>query len=251
MKKLKVFLCTFIAVILLSGCVNADLHVTINKDGSGEYEYKILTNSLVIEQLEPLKSTLEEKGYQIKAIEQENQVGWTAKKEVPNIIKEPPGQDLMEELTALDPSQMHVSASPLTSGPPVTLIQGFQSDALTIDPGLFTILFRFDTEVDLTGMKNTGEKMGGMYGDILLQQMNLNLILTLPIKPDKHNATSVSDDGNTLTWKLTPGEVNPILVEAEFPNPLTWGAIALLLFFILLTVLIVWFVRRRRKARLA
>lgn len=252
MNKLKVILCTLLVVILLGGCVNADFHVTINKDGSGEYEYKVLTNALVIEQLEPLKSKLEEQGYQIENIEEENQVGWMAKKEVSNIINEPPGQDLFEEINAQNPIEMQAASTPhIATGPPVTLISGLQSDDFTINPGLFTILFRLDTEADLTGMKKTGEKLGGQYGEALLRQMNLNFILTLPIKPDHHNATSVSEDGKTLTWKLVPGEVNPILIEAKLPNPLFWGAVVLIFFLFVLIILIVWFVRRKKRKQLA
>ncbi len=81
MNKLKVILCTLLVVILLGGCVNADFHVTINKDGSGEYEYKVLTNALVIEQLEPLKSKLEEQGYRLRTLKKKTKLGgWPKKK---------------------------------------------------------------------------------------------------------------------------------------------------------------------------
>ncbi len=252
MNKLKRIFCTLLVLVLLSGCVNADLHVTINKDGSGVYEYKILTNSVVLEQLEPLRNKLEEQGYQIENLEEKNQIGWIATKEVSNIMHEPPGQDLFEEINALYPTEMQATALPyVVNSSPVTFISGLQSDDFSIDPGLFTILFRLDTEVDLTEMKKTGEKLGGQYGEALLKQINLNFILTLPIKPDNHNATSVSEDGKTLTWNLAPGEVNPILIEAKLPNPLFWGALLLIFFLLVLVTLIIWFIRRKKRKQLA
>jgi hypothetical protein len=63
---------------------------------------------------------------------------------------------------------------------------------------------------------------------------------------DEHNATSVSPDGKTLTWKIRPGEENPIHMAIRFPNPLTWSVL-ILTGIILLTVWIIRRIRRKRK----
>jgi hypothetical protein len=86
--------------------------------------------------------------------------------------------------------------------------------------------------------------MGGSFlGDSLGDLLHLKLMLTLPIAPDNHNADNVTDGGKTLTWNLKPGQDNPIFMEAEFPNPLGWGAIIL----VAVILLIVWRVRKKRQ----
>lgn len=51
-----------------------------------------------------------------------------------------------------------------------------------------------------------------------LNEINLNVIFTLPVKPGKHNASEVRDNGYTLVWNLVPGTKNKIYVEATTPN---------------------------------
>ncbi|MBQ6569099.1 MAG: hypothetical protein IJL87_02460 [Clostridia bacterium] len=47
---------------------------------------------------------------------------------------------------------------------------------------------------------------------------SLSIKLVLPVKPTKHNATSVSEDGKTLTWELTDLDANE-KIYAEFDLP--------------------------------
>ncbi|MDN4593767.1 DUF3153 domain-containing protein [Polycladomyces subterraneus] len=228
-------LLTMVCVMLLTGCVNATMHITVHSDGSGVYQLKLLSNPLLAEQIAPIKDRLQQKGYQVKTVNEGDQTGWVAEKHVDNVLKEPPDQNMFKDLLPNQPSASLAAVS--TDAVPQSGSSG--QPAFHFDPGFFTLKFRVDTHVDLRSMKDLG---GTFLGDSLGDLLHLRLMLTLPIAPDHHNANNVTDDGKILTWDLKPGQDNPIFMEAEFPNPLGWGAI-------LLIVVILLIVRRVRKKR--
>ncbi|PTM59999.1 DUF3153 domain-containing protein [Desmospora activa] len=227
-----------LCLLLLSGCVDADMHVTINWDGSGTYQLKVLSNPLLAEQLTSYKESLERKGYEVESIEEGEQIGWVASRSVENVAEDPPGEDLLEELTP---------EGKTASSLPFPILGEENIGPLQVDSGLFITHIRFQREVDLTTL----------VGDDPLQQafakeMNLTLRLTLPLEPDEHNANEVSDDGKTLAWDLKPGEVQTVEVNWDIPNPYTLVLIVLLiglLIGLLLIVLMVRWIRRRRRRR--
>lgn len=222
-----------LCLLLLSGCVDADMHVTINWDGSGTYDLKILTNPLLAQELESIKESLERKGYEVKAIEEGEQVGWKASRSVENVVADPPGEDLMEEF-----SPEGKSASLL----PIPAYGKENIGPIQIDSSLFTTHILFQHELDLTALAGNDPLQ-----QAFTQEMNLTFRLSLPLEPDDHNANEVADDGKTLIWKLSPGEVQSLQVEWDIPNPVTWVLIAFLVFLLLIVLTAVWLVRRKRR----
>ncbi|GGE20161.1 hypothetical protein GCM10011571_22640 [Marinithermofilum abyssi] len=215
--------------LLLTGCVNADVHITVNKDGSGTYEMKLLSHPLIADQLEPMKKKIEKKGYQVKNISQGNQTGWIAVKKVDNIANEPPTEDFKD----LSPTGKSASMLPLTD---------MKKGPVSVDVRPFTYLITLKTNADLQSMGTDN-----FLGQAVMDQVHLRFKLTLPIKPDKSNADEVSPDGKTLTWKLKPGKKNPIFVQAALPNPIGWGAVILGAILVLVVLVIVWVIRRKKK----
>ena len=68
------------------------------------------------------------------------------------------------------------------------------------------------SEEDQTNLKTYGSliKSAGGY---------FNVRVTLPVKPEKHNATSVSEDGKTLEWDVLEMEAGePVHLEVKLPN---------------------------------
>lgn len=236
-----------ILTVFLTGCIDADLHVTINRDGSGQYELKVLTNPLILPQFNDLKNRLANHGYQIRPLDEGDKQGWVAVKEVDSVIDDPPGKELKEQANSAFHFFGKQSASlpqdqhPLTAGTFPT-VRGPGKD-FEIKNGLFTTTLVYNTHVDLTHLKPNGA-----YGldQLFFNQMNLRFILTLPVKADQSNATQVSPDGKTLTWKIHPGEDNPIYMSVKIPNPITWGILILLIMLLLIIALAVWLRRRNR-----
>lgn len=249
-KKTKVILLSLFIVTLLSGCLDASMHVKVNWDGSGEYEVKVLAGEMILEQLEDMKQELQQKNYEVKTIEENNKTGWVAIKKVDNVLKDPP----MEEFQKTTNSAIQWIESQMASASGNTNVQHQALKGLTddykIENSLFFTTVTINTEADLTDLMDQEEdKLDQQLSKWIMDQMNLKFMLTLPIKADKHNATTVSEDGKTLTWKLKPGEKNPIHLVLSIPNIITWGIIIGLSFIILLVISILLIIRRRKKKK--
>lgn len=245
-KGLYAILLSCLLAVLLTGCIDAHMHIKVNRDGSGVYEFQIVSNDLIVAQFDELKQKMEKNGYQITTIEEgKNKQGWKAVKEVKNIAKEPPVQELKAGVNSairLFQNQVagagHSDTLQLADSP---RIQGLDKP-FRMEHGLFTTKLILDTQADLTDMRQQG--LRGL-DQLIYDQMNLRFILTLPVKVDDHNATHVSADGKTLTWKLRPGEENPIYMAMTIPNFITWGV------FIIggLLFLIIFLVRRSKRKK--
>ena len=64
----------------------------------------------------------------------------------------------------------------------------------------------------------SSEDNGGMDISSIASSFDLGYSITLPAKAKSHNATSVSEDGKTLTWKFEYGKKNKVEYEFEFAN---------------------------------
>ncbi|TCS94591.1 DUF3153 domain-containing protein [Hazenella coriacea] len=250
-KKAKVILLSLFIVMLLSGCVDAHMHVKVNWDGSGEYEVKVLANEMVLSQFNEMKQELLQENYEVKPVDEDGKTGWIAVKKVDNVMKEPP----MEDFQKTTNSAIQWFESRVASSSETTYVNEHQAlkgltDDYKIEEGLFFTTVTIDTEADLSDLLNQGDSFNQQFGQMILDQINLNFMLTLPIEADEHNATKVSEDGKTLTWKIKPGEKNPIHLVLSVPNFITWGIIiivAVLFFIVLFVVILILMIRRKKK----
>lgn len=119
------------------------------------------------------------------------------------------------------------------------------------ETGIETILngdfFKIDRRhviIDFAPMSNSEYKESGSYLSMLKNYGGyLKFKLELPVKPTSHNATTVSEDGKTLTWDLTKLRANES-IHAEFDMPysiLTWllPVIGIILVFIVVAVVLI------------
>ena len=87
-------------------------------------------------------------------------------------------------------------------------------------------------------------------------ELDYKFILTLPNKAISSNATSVSDDGKTLTWDLANTNIDAIEFEFEFPSFLTMLknnmfvvagiAILVILIIVLIAFLIIYKLKKKK-----
>jgi hypothetical protein len=211
----KWFLLLAMYSLLLAGCVQGDLHVTINKDGSGIYQWKVLTNAYAQRYLQNIVTIYSTKGYEAKLIREKGKAGFIATKPVKNIAKEPLNKELSAAIPSTwfsSPTQPAITSTNSTSNNPIK--------ELTINSGFLQTSFFYQTEVN---MKKTVDHLAGPYSSYvnnILDQLKMRFLLTLPIAPTKNNASAVSKDGKTLTWNLKLGQKNPILLGTDIPTPI-------------------------------
>ena len=214
MKRLLALILTCLMLTLAAGCVDTRYHLTVNRDGSGDINLRIAFTDLALrllgeteaDPLGTLTSDLQLDGYSITSFQEDGMTGIVARKHLERITQQ--SLDLAT-LTILQTA----SAAPPSN-------QGFQ-----IQEGFFKTRYLVETHVDPGEFAGTGQ-LGGL-DSYLLNQINFEFVLTLPIKPDEHNAATIQEDGRTLVWDLVPGQNNRLMVEASHWNPISLGLTAL------------------------
>lgn len=216
----------FLSLILLfTGCVNADIHVNIHKDGSGIYRAKVVTNEWILSNLTTVKNQLQEQGFQLQEVSSGSQKGWVAEKHVKSVMDEPPAKAFQ----ALSGSSPAMSREP--------------AGGIKIQHQLFTSKITYDDVIDFSDQL----PQPGME-QWFFEQMYFRFHLTTPLQAEEHNATTMENDGKTLTWHINPAKPNPIHVTYVIPNPVTWGLILLIAAAGLIAGGI-WLIRSRRRKK--
>jgi LPXTG-motif cell wall-anchored protein len=196
-------------VVLMTGCMQADYHLTINKDYSGDLAYKIGISSDIMKLTknsgaeDPLAKFSEEyktAGYKVKKFKSGGYEGIIVSKAFKDVRKA--DISLRTETTKN--------------------LKGDTKISYNQKKGFFSTKATGTIEVDMT-TDTLAKELGqteGQVGDLAMMgnSLDMTFTLTLPGKASKHNATKVSDGGKTLTWKLKFGKINKLHVEANAPN---------------------------------
>ena len=220
MKKLLVALLA-VSLLLLTGCVDVVFHLTINRDGSGTYTTEILMDASWLDMMR------EDDGEDplLEIGEDAEQEGWT-----------------VEYFTSEDETKEGVRVTMELDSITVDALDtdddmAFSGQGLRMTEVGGGTRYDFDLVIDLTDMGD----MAGME-DFL----SYTFKISLPFKADTHNATSISEDERTLTWRLQPGQINEIQFTAVdgggLGSILMWVAIiggAILLLIVIVVVIVV------------
>lgn len=225
-----------LALLLLGGCMDVEVHLVINADGSGELTHVATIDNAMMEMMElggdedvfaELIAQLEAKEFAVTTFAEEGVLGVRGTKHVP----------------AVTPAALAVWGDEVpTSGP-----------GLTVTEDQVSTRFEFDFNYDLRLLEEEEFLEDEFFDPSMLEDyISYVFMVTLPVEPLSHNADSVSADGRTLTWNLKLGEQNPVEFTAVDGYSLVGlavlGGAALLLLF-LLVLIIVLIAKGRRKER--
>ncbi|NLG83454.1 MAG: hypothetical protein GX493_02350 [Firmicutes bacterium] len=223
-------------------------HVTINKDGSVDLENSPAVDKDLLAMMQAgeaenpfaeLRQQLQEEGFEVTDYDEGDFTGIKAHKHFAKPA----------EAVKLFPAR-------LEKGPNVAEKAGFSGQK-----HFFRTTYRFAGDIDLTipeSAEETQEEgedesaaIGSALGRAFLNQMRIRLLVTLPVKPERHNADKVADNGRTLEWELRPGKKYHLEFRCSLLNVANLlaaigGATGLTAVAVLAAVL----VARRRKARL-
>ena len=197
-----------ICLIMLTGCVNINYEVKINKDGSGEISYvyafsKDALNSLQTsadDMTSSMKEQAEGNDYNIEKYEDDEYEGFKATKTVSNLEEEFSLQEAFGDEYVKETDEE-------------------ADNGIKIDNNGFKTIISQNGEIDLTAMKD------------IASMVKMKYTVVLPVDVKSHNATEAN--GRTLTWDLVGGEVNKIEYHAESINILP-----IVLLFVLAVVII-------------
>lgn len=242
MKKSKLallFSLLLFTVTTLTGCVDGKFHLTVNKDGSGDFTYRMLMDPALLAfssegegaSNDPLKEMLEDakaSGFTTTNINENGKIGYEAKKHIDNL------QESIKKGSLFGDQDMDKNIKP--------------GEGLTIEKGFLKTNYKLKMDFDMSDMtegdSGESEEIKAMTQS-MLRSMNFNFLLTLPVEASTHNASKTEDAGKTLVWNLIPGQNNPIEMEAEVVNTTNIGLIGGGAFLAL--VLLVLIIKRRKK----
>lgn len=219
--RVKQVIVVVIILFFLTGCVNGVFHVTVNKDGTSDLNYKLAVDSNLLSTfseennpLEEFRELAQKDGFIVSKFKEKGYYGVEAKKHVDK-ISDGIGGELIKYISSVD------SKDPLN---------------FTVEKGLFFNVYTIKTNIDLTNFKNKDIP----FFQLFLDKMDLRIFLTLPFDVEGHNASRVvdgrTDDFKTFEWDILPGQNNEIYLQAKVLNVLN------LVTFVLLGVGLIVFV---------
>lgn len=209
-----------LVLVTLTGCVNVDYELKINKDGSGDISYvygfsKETLESLQIsaeDMVESMKDQAEESSYTVEAYEDEEISGFKASKHIEDLTKDFSLQEAFGE----------------------DYVKDTENNGIKIEKSYFTTKYSQNAEIDLTNMED------------LAGNVKMTYKVNLPAKAKENNATEVSENSKELKWELTAGEVNKVEFVAQEINMLVI-AIAAVIIAVIVAGAIVLFIFLKKK----
>lgn len=182
-------------LLVLTGCMDINYEVALNKDGSADltliygFEKEILEQygTSSDEMSADMKEEAEKDGYTVENYSDDKLEG----------IKITKHFDKAEDVVM---SELFEGEMDLTSEK--------KNEGIKIEKKGNKTVYSQNDEIDLT---SGGEESEFDYSSMV----KFKYVVKLPVKAGKNNATSVSKDGKTLTWELKFGEVNKIEFESE------------------------------------
>lgn len=196
-------------LVVLTGCVDVNYEVTLNKDGTADVAYVYGFDKATLEQMgttaedmtSDMKQNAEASEYEIETYSDDEIEGFKAKKHIENLA------DIsLEEAFG----SQYVTDS--------------EENQFKIEKKGSKTVYSQNAKIDLTSMDSS-----------MTSIVTMKYTVNLPVKVGENNASEVSEDGKTLIWNLTPGEVNEINFEAS-SNVLVTVAIIIVVALIIIGV---------------
>lgn len=189
MKKiLKLFTLLAVLLIVLTGCVDVNYEVTLNRDGTADIAYIY--------------------GFEKESLEE---MGTTAEEMTQDMKENAETSDFKVEIFSNDEIEGFKATKHITDLSQISLEEAFgeenvkdsEENQIKVEKKWQKTIYTQKADIDLTSMDEMTASM-----------IKMKYTINLPTKVGNNNASEVSEDGKTLTWNLKAGEVNKIEFEA-------------------------------------
>ncbi|MEG2789917.1 MAG: hypothetical protein RR942_19115 [Romboutsia sp.] len=219
MRKLTVLITMIITTVILTGCVNSDITLDIDKKGNASLSAQILSNESLINGIN--ESDLKANYDNVEKITEDGKSGYRITENLGNIT----------DLNLKDNKDMSKYADIV--------------DIKTKKQFFYTV---YDVNIKLKDyMKNnlSNEELGVL--NLFGSNFNLNFHLNTPMKLLQSNATSTSDKDGTYTynWDLNLANLENIQASAKVPN-VTNILIASIITIVVVVILAIFILKKRK-----
>ncbi|MFD5022475.1 hypothetical protein ACFWMP_26575 [Paenibacillus sp. NPDC058367] len=218
-------------MILISGCSNGTVHVTVNKNQSVDLAMNVKldsrTEALISDKMEKsLTDKLKEEGIQLEKRQEGKSTVYEIQKNYASF------EDIGSTSMGLDIVDLQLVTKKNL------LYTTYDVEAQP----------QFNSYVD-TIMDNMGTlSLSKPIIRAVLKNFAFDFKLTLPIDLIGDNNAAV-DEGRTLTWNVTLGDTEPIKMQLYVPN--VWNIVIVLIILVVVIIAAILFFVRKRKHRKA
>lgn len=266
MKKSCKVLCLMLIVFMMSGCVKANIDISINKDKSMKLSILSAMDESLLQQYgseglmdEETKNEAENNGFKVDEYSDGSMKGYTLSKEFKNI------DDISSD------KKVNFDLEKLMDGEDAkifTVKKGFFKNTYSAIMGNNTSS-ELESQMDFgnttDSLDYTNDNTQDIFGDSynqdssfdfssnldmssLASSMDMKFNVTLPYEAIKSNATSTENDGKKLVWNLMDSNLKSIEFEFELYNMnniyLTAGIAGVIILIIIIAI-----VSKKRKPK--
>ncbi|MDP4098877.1 DUF3153 domain-containing protein [Paenibacillus sp. P96] len=231
-------------LLLLCSCARGDAHATVHIDRSIDLDVEVSVNKNALNSLYLQKSLeeyvrpLEQYGIRIEPLQESGREGFRFH----HTFTAPKSSGSTGAADALDKL-------------PQRLPKGLTLSSM-VEKHFFTTEYQLQLTADFLQMLPNGgstvtdklENMNFISKRLLSEQLDFNFSLTLPIRPQAHNADRVSDDGKTMTWNISPLNENHLEFSVGVPNMGRVAAAVAAVLLIVMAFVLFWLRCRSRRS---
>lgn len=221
-KIFSLLLIIFVILVICTSCVKLQTRITLNKDGSGSWEYIVTLNDNLLEMddsigysFADIKKEAENTGFIVNDYKEDGYTGIILQKDFKN-IEEISTSGFLPDL----PRGNTENIDPLFK-PHVEVKKGGFSTVYKI---LIEIKPGVEKETDLL---------------FLNQMYDMKFVFKSPFLIEKHNANIVSEDGKMLAWELSPNKDTSIELEYKKLNNRNFLVFLLIILVIIAIILLI------------
>lgn len=244
--KRKFVLVLLLSMTCLTGCVEykATMDIKGNKSMEFAVDYAIDTSVFGEDSVldESDETSLETKGYKVEPYEHDSMKGFHITKSIDNIDKYSSEDDVKYYLSGiLNEEETDVNIFKVKKGLfKNTYYADFDFDAS--DSGLSDN----EAEEPTDDEDLTDEDLSDITSS-LMSNLDLSFNVNLPYKALTNNASSVSEDGKTLSWSLSSNSVDNITFSFSLYN--TGNILICIIILILLIGIIVFIIKKKGSSK--
>lgn len=243
MKKSCKVLCLMLIVFMMSGCVKANIDMSINKDKSMKLSVTSAVDQSLLQQYgseglmdEETKNEAENNGFKVDEYSDGSMKGYTLSKEFKNIDDISSDKKVnfdLEKLMNEENAQIF------------TVKQGFFKNTYTVTMENNTSS-ELESQMDFGdsttyGQDNSMDFSSNIDLSSISSNMDMKFNVTLPYKAIKSNATSTENDGKKLVWDLMNQNLQNIEFQFELYNMnnvyLTAGIVGAIIIIIVIVII--------------
>ena len=232
--------------IVMSGCAKGEITLDVSRLGSADVTCKLVAVPILQPALDSFQKDFTEDGFDVTEAKDGEMSGFQAHKFYLKISD-------VKDSKVLEAFKFSGVKGNVAKGENVTVdkapaTEETKKPLVTFKEGLLFDTVSVNTHLDLVSKSQTGKDQEQWIMQNIMKQVELRFILKLPTKTDNNNATSVSEDGKTLTWELPLGEDTQMKATATFLNP--YKAAAWVGGVVIIVIGVIFFMawKRRNKA---